>query len=84
MRCKNGNSDVRESRIGLVIAGFVIPLMVTITFVIAAMVAQRFYHYRVPVGAHGGGVFVILITCVVTSVVTIVLLLPRIKHKWSD
>ena len=84
IRCKNGNSDVHDSRIGLIIAGFVIPLIVTITFVITALIMQRFYHYRIPVGIHGEGVFVVLITCVATSILTIVILLPRIKHKWSD
>jgi len=83
-RCKNGNSDIRESRIGLVLSGFVIPLIVTVTFVIFSLIAQRFYQLRIPVGAHGEGVFVVLITCVVTSILTIVLLLPKIKYKWSD
>jgi hypothetical protein len=81
---KSGKSDIRESRIGLVIASFVVPLIVTVTFVVAAIVTQRYSNYVIPVGPRGGGVFIILITSVVTSVLSLIALLPTIKHRWTD
>ncbi|MEJ2178950.1 MAG: hypothetical protein P8Y28_00595 [Gammaproteobacteria bacterium] len=84
IRRKNGKSDIRESRIAFVIAGFVVPIFITIVFVVSAIVAQHFYNYPFPVGQRGGGVFLILIVSVVTSVITVILLTSRIKHKWDD
>ena len=83
-RRKNGKSDIQQSRITMVISSFVVPIMVSIIFVISAFTAQRFYQYPIPVGQHGGGVFVVLITSVATAVLTLILLLPKIKHKWDD
>lgn len=83
-RRKNGKSDIREARIGLVISSFVVPILVTTLFVAAAIIAQRFYQYMIPVGHRGGGVFIILITCVASAIVTLILLLPKIKYKWED
>ncbi|WP_455206464.1 hypothetical protein [Kaarinaea lacus] len=84
LRRKNGKSDIQQSRITMVISSFVVPIVVSILFVISAFIAQRFYQYPIPVGQHGGGVFVILITSVATAVLTLILLLPKIKHKWDD
>jgi predicted transporter len=84
IRRKNGKSDVRESRITLVVASFVIPIVVTALFVGFALIAQQFYEFRVPVGQRGGGVFIVFLVNVATSVVTLLILLPRIKHKWDD
>ena len=54
-RRKSGKSDIRESRINLVIASFVVPLIVTVTFVVTAIVAQQFFNHSIPVGQRGGG-----------------------------
>lgn len=83
-RRKNGKSDIHQSRITLVIGGFIVPVVVSIVFVVAAAIAQRFFHYSFPVGQHGGGVFIILMVSVATAVLSLLLLLPRIKHRWQD
>jgi uncharacterized BrkB/YihY/UPF0761 family membrane protein len=83
-RRKNGKSDIQQSRIMLVISSFVVPIVVSILFVVAAIVSQQFLHYPFPVGQRGGGVFIILIVSVATAVFTLLLLLPRIKHRWQD
>ena len=83
-RRKNGKSDIRQSRIMLVISSFVVPIVISILFVVAAIVSQRFLHYPFPVGQRGGGVFIILIVSVATAVFTLLLLLPKIKHRWQD
>jgi len=81
---KNGKSDIRQSRITFIIASFIVPIFVTVVFVVAAIIAQHFFHYPIPVGKRGGGVFLILIVSVVTSVITVILLVSRIKHTWED
>ena len=83
MRRKSGKSDIKQSRITLVIASFIVPVLVCISFVISAVVSQMFFNFTLPVGQWGGGVFIILITSVLTSVVTLLALLPRIRHKWE-
>ncbi len=83
-RRRNGKSDIRESRIAFVIACFAVPIVATLLFVIAALIAQGVYNYPIPVGRRGGGVFIILITSVISSVLCLLVLLPRIKHKWDD
>ena len=84
VRRKNGKSDIRQSRITFVIASFIVPIFIIVVFVVSAIVAQHFFNYPVPVGQRGGGVFLILIVSVVTSVITVILLISRIKHKWED
>jgi len=84
LRRKAGTSDVRLSRISLVVSSFIVPVIVCITFVAAAAVSQKFFNFAFPVGQRGGGVFIILITSVLTSVVTLITLLPRIKHQWEE
>ena len=84
IRRKSGKSDVRQSRITLVIASFAVPVVVCFSFVIAAIITQKFFNIPLPVGQRGGGVFIILITSVLTSVITLLALLPRIKHKWDE
>ena len=84
IRRKNGKSDIRQARIGLVIASFLVPIIITVAFVIVAALAQHFYQFKIPVGKHGGGVFIVLITSVASSIATLILLIPRIKHKWED
>jgi hypothetical protein len=83
IRRKNGKSDIRHSRIVLVIASFIIPILVTAFFVFAAVTAQTLYQYHVPVGQRGGGVFIVLLASVAASVLTLVILLPRIRHPWD-
>lgn len=82
-RRKSGKSDIKQSRISLVISSFVVPIVVCVSFVITAAISQKFLGYAFPVGQRGGGVFIILLTSVVSSVLTLVLLLPRIKHQWE-
>ena len=84
LRRKTGKSDIKQSRISLVIASFVVPVVVCISFVVSAFVSQKFFNVSLPVGQRGGGVFIILITSVLTSILTLIALLPRIKHKWED
>jgi len=84
MRRKNGKSDIRHSRTSLVIASFIVPIVVTTLFVVAAVLAQKLYQYHIPVGQYGGGVFKVLITTVASSVLTLIVLISRIKHKWED
>jgi len=81
IRRKSGKSDIQQSRVSLVIASFIVPILVCISFVISAFVSQKFFNVTLPVGQRGGGVFVILVTTVLTSVLTLIVLLPRIKHK---
>ena len=81
IRRKSGKSDVQQSRVSLVIASFIVPILVCISFVISAFVSQKFFNVTLPVGQRGGGVFVILVTSVLTSVLALIALLPRIKHK---
>ena len=81
---KNGKSDVRQSRITFVISSFAVPILATVLFVVSAVIAQHFFNYPIPVGKRGGGVFIILIVSVISSVIGMLLLLPRIKHKWDD
>lgn len=83
-RRRNGKSDVRQSRITFVISSFAIPILATMLFVVSAVIAQRFFNYPIPVGQRGGGVFIILIVSVISSAITMLILLPRIKHKWED
>ena len=83
-RRKSGKSDIRQSRITLVVSSFIVPVIVCISFVVAAAISQKFFNFTFPVGQRGGGVFIILITSVLTSVVTLIALLPRIKHQWED
>ena len=83
-RRKSGRSDIRQSRITLVIASFVVPVVICIAFVATAVISQIYFNLVLPVGQRGGGVFVILITSVLTAVVTLIILLPRIKHQWED
>jgi hypothetical protein len=83
-RRKTGKSDVQQSRITLVVAGFAVPIIVSILFAVTAVIARVIFHYLIPVGQHGGGVFVILIASVATAVFTLIILLPRIKHRWED
>ena len=83
-RRKNGKSDVRQSRITFVISSFAVPILATMLFVISAIIAQHFFNYSIPVGTRGGGVFIILIVSVISSAIGVLLLLPRIKHKWDD
>lgn len=77
---KNGKSDTRHSRIALVIASFLLPIVITTFFVLSAITAQALYQYNVPVGQRGGGVFVVLISSVAASVLTLIILLPRIQR----
>ncbi|MGD8559652.1 MAG: hypothetical protein PVG89_07735 [Gammaproteobacteria bacterium] len=77
---KNGKSDTRHSRIALVIASFLLPIVVTTFFVLAAVTAQALYQFQVPVGQRGGGVFVVLIASVAAAILTLVILLPRIRR----
>ena len=84
VRRKSGKSDIKQSRITLVISSFVVPVFVCIGFVIAAAISQKFFNYAFPVGQRGGGVFIILITSVASSELTLVILLPRIKHQWQE
>jgi len=84
LRRKSGKSDIRDARISLVISSFIFPVLVTTLFALSGMVAQRFYHYRIPVGQHGEGVFLILLSCVAAAVFSLILLLPKIKHQWLD
>ncbi|MCI0507433.1 MAG: hypothetical protein L0Z73_15170 [Gammaproteobacteria bacterium] len=81
---KTGKSDIQQSRVTMAVAGFVVPIVVSILFVVAAIIAQRFFQYPIPVGQHGGGVFIILIASVAAAVFTLMILLPRIKHRWED
>ena len=83
-RRRNGKSDVRQSRITFVISSFAVPILATVLFVISAVIAQQFFNYPLPVGKRGGGVFIILIVSVISSTIGMLLLLPRIKHKWDD
>ena len=83
-RRKNGKSDVRQSRITFVISSFAVPILATMLFVVSAVIAQRFFNYHIPVGQRGGGVFIILIVSVISSAIGMLLLLPRIKHRWED
>lgn len=82
-RRKNGKSDISGSRITLVIASFIVPVFVTILFVVSAAAGQRFWQYPFPVGQHGGGVFIILLVSVATAVLTLLILLPKIKPHWE-
>ena len=84
VRRKSGKSDIRQSRITMVISSFVVPIVICVSFVVAAAISQKFFNYTFPVGQRGGGVFIILITSVLTSVVTLITLLPRIKHLWEE
>jgi cytochrome bd-type quinol oxidase subunit 2 len=84
MRRKSGKSDIQQSRITLVIASFVVPVVVCICFIITAVISQQFFNTPLPVGQRGGGVFIILITSVLSSIITLIALLPRIKHKWDE
>ena len=81
IRRKSGKSDIQQSRVSLVIASFILPVLACISFVVSAFVSQKFFNVALPVGQRGGGVFVILVTTVLTSVLTLIALLPRIKHK---
>jgi uncharacterized membrane protein len=83
-RRKNGKSDIQQSRITLVISSFIVPVVVSILFVIAAVIAQRFFHHPFPVGQHGGGVFIILMVSVASAILSLLLLLPKIKYRWQD
>jgi len=83
-RRKNGKSDIRQSRITLVVSSFVAPIIISVLFVVAAIISQRFLDYPFPVGHRGGGVFVILLVSVGSAILSLLLLLPRIKHRWMD
>src|SRR5210317_2093988 len=83
-RRKSGKSDIKESRITLVVISIVVPIVITSVFVVTAFISQKFFSISMPVGQRGGGVFIVLITSVLTSVVTLLALLPRIKYKWED
>ena len=83
-RRRNGKSDVRQSRVTFVISSFAVPILATVLFVISAVIAQHFFNHPIPVGKRGGGVFIILIVSVISSAIGMLLLLPRIKHKWDD
>lgn len=84
MRRKSGNSDIKQSRITLVISSFVVPIAVCVCFVVTAAISQKFFQFSFPVGQRGIGVFIILMTLVATSIMTLIVLLPRIKHQWDD
>lgn len=84
LRRKSGHSDIAQSRITLVISSFVVPIVVCVSFVVAAAISQKFFQFAFPVGQRGGGVFIILISSVATSIMTLTALLPRIKHQWED
>jgi len=83
-RRKNGKSDIQQSRITLVVSSFIVPIIISVLFVVAAISSQRFLHYPFPVGQRGGGVFVILLVSVGSAILSLLLLLPRIKHRWID
>ncbi len=83
-RRKNGKSDINQSRITLVVFSFIVPIFVSILFVVAAIIAQRYLNYPFPIGQRGGGVFIILLVSVATAVITLSILLPRIKPHWED
>ncbi|HEY5601655.1 MAG TPA: hypothetical protein VIM41_00950 [Gammaproteobacteria bacterium] len=84
MRRENGKSDIRRSRVMLVISGFAAPIFSTLLFVAGAVIAQYFLHVPLPVGRRGGGVFIILIASVAAAMLTLAILLPRIKHRWEN
>jgi len=83
-RRKSGKSDIHQSRISLVVASFLLPIIICFLFVATAAITQLFFNFSLPVGSRGEGVFVVLITSVLSSVITLVILLPRIRHRWND
>ena len=78
---KNGKSDLRQSRIIFVVTSFVLPVFTTSCFVFTTIILQRFYGIFVPIGTRGGGVFVVLAATVGVSILSLLLLLPLIRHK---